>query len=129
MNKKVIVIGLVLLLGVVAFFGYNQFFGPNAQEGAKEVTIEIIAESQEISETFTFNTDAEFLYDLLVEKQEELQAEFGDGGFVTGLMGYTANVDNKEFYSLLINGEFAMTGAKETPVEDGTVYKFELTTW
>lgn len=129
MNKKVIVIGLVLLLGVVAFFGYNQFFGPSAQEGAKEVTIEIIAESQEISETFTFNTDAEFLYDLLVEKQEELKAEFGEGGFVTGLMGYTANVDNKEFFSLIINGEFAVTGAKETPVEDGAVYKFELTTW
>lgn len=129
MNKKVIVIGLVLLLGVAAFFGYNQFFGPKAQEGAKEVTIEIIAESQEISETFTFKTDAAFLYDLLLEKQEEMQVEFGDGGFVTGLMGYTANADNKEFFSLLINGEFAMTGAKETPVEDGTVYKFELTTW
>ncbi|HAS73071.1 MAG TPA: hypothetical protein DCS67_02885 [Clostridiales bacterium UBA8960] len=129
MNKKAIIIGLVLLLGVAAFFGYNQFLGPNAQEGAKEVTIEIIAESQSISESFTFNTDTAFLYDLLVEKQETLKVEFGDGGFVTGLMGYTANAENKEFFSLLINGEFAMTGAKETPVEDGTVYKFELTTW
>lgn len=129
MNKKAIIIGLVLLLGVVAFFGYDQFLAPKAQEGAKEVTIEIIAESQSINETFTFNTDTEFLYDLLVEKQEELQVEFGDGGFVTGLMGYTANVENKEFFSLIINGEFAMTGAKETPVEDGTVFKFELTTW
>ncbi|MCA0386851.1 MAG: DUF4430 domain-containing protein [Firmicutes bacterium] len=129
MNKKVLVVGLVVLLGIAAFFGYNQFFGPKAQEGAKTVTIEVVAESQSINQTFTYNTDAEFLYDLLVEQEEELQVTFIEGGFVNGLLGYTPVEANKEYFSLLINGEYAMTGAKETPVVDGDVYRFELTNW
>ena len=129
MNKKVLIVGLVLILGVAAFFGYDAFFGQKAQEGSKTVTVEIVAESQGINETYEYKTDAAFLYDLLVEHQEALEIEFAEGGFVTSMMGYTADEAKKEFYSILINGEYAMTGAKETPVEDGTVFRFELSTW
>lgn len=129
MNKKIIVIGLVVLLAVAGLFTYNQFFGADAQKGEKEVTIQIVAASQNIDETFVFNTDAENVYDLLMENQEELKVEFIEGGFVSGLLGYTAVETNKEYFSFIINGEFALTGAQDTLVKDGDVYKFELATW
>ena len=129
MNKKIIVIGLVIVLAVAAFFVYDQFLGADAQKGEKEVTVQVIAASQNIDKTFVFNTDTENVYDLLMENQDALKVEFIEGGFVSGLLGYTALETNKEYFSFIINGEFALTGAKDTLVKDGDVYKFELATW
>lgn len=129
MNKKIIVIGLVIVLAVAGLFTYNQFFSAEAQKGAKEVTVHVIAASQNIDETFVFDTDTENVYDLLAENEETLKVEFIEGGFVSGLLGYTALEANKEYFSFIINGEFALTGAKDTLVNDGDVYTFELATW
>ncbi len=128
MNKKIIVIGLVVLLAVAALFGYNTFFGPDTQKGAKEVTVEIVVEGQSINKSYTFNTDTELLLDLLNEVKDEIKFESLDsayGPMVVGLEGYAAN-PTSEYYHIIINGEDAMVGIKEIPVIDGSVYHFEI---
>ncbi|GAB6106832.1 DUF4430 domain-containing protein [Fusibacter bizertensis] len=128
MNKKILVIGLVVLLAIVALFGYNQFFGPKANEGAKEVTVEIYVESQSVDTKYTVKTDAAFLLDLLGEIKDKVKFESEDsayGPMVTGLEGYKAD-STKEYFHILINGEDAMYGVKDIPVADGDVYRFEL---
>jgi len=128
MNKKVIVIGLVVLLAVAAMFGYTKFFGPDTQKGAKEVTVEIVIEGQSIDKSYTFNTDTELLMDLLTEVKDEIKFESLDSSFgpmVVGLEGYTANPAS-EYFHIIINGADAMVGVKDIPVADGDVYHFEI---
>ncbi len=72
MNKKSIVIISILAVTLLLFAGYKTFLGPKGVEGAKEVTIHIVNESENVDETFTYNTDHEFLLELLEEKQDQL---------------------------------------------------------
>lgn len=128
MNKKIIVIGLVVLLAAAALFGYSKFFGPDTQKGAKEVTVEIVVEGQSIDKSYTFNTDTELLLDLLTEVKDEIKFESLDSSFgpmVVGLEGYTADAAS-EYFHIIINGEDAMVGVKDIPVVDGDVFRFEI---
>ena len=131
MNKKVVVILLVVLVAVAGFFAYNTFFGPETQVGEKEVTLKIVVESEGIDKTYTINTDQELLYDLMLEVEDKIQAEFDMqdfGPMLVGLEGYQADM-TKEYFHIKINGEDAMVGVKDTPVIDGDTYEFIVTTF
>jgi hypothetical protein len=132
MNKKIVTIASVILLFVLLYLGYNAFLAPKGTEGAKEVTIQIVIEKENIDETFTFNTDHEFLTDLIKEKQDELGASFESSDFgtmITGMKGYEADISKNEFFLIQINGEDAMAGTDDTPIQDGDEYRFVLSTW
>ncbi len=132
MNKKILTIASVILLFVLLYLGYNAFLAPKGTEGAKEVTIQIVIEKENIDETFTFNTDHEFLTDLIKEKQDELGASFESSDFgtmITGMKGYEADISKNEFFLIQINGEDAMAGTDDTPIQDGDQYSFVLSTW
>lgn len=123
---------IVVLVALVSLFMYNQYMAPQATEGEKSVTIEVVAESEGISKIYDLNTDAAFLYDLLMEIESDIQPEFEEASFgiyLTGLEGYTADETKNEFYSIKVNGVDALYGVKELPVIDGEVYRFELSTW
>lgn len=129
MKKKLLSIVGVIGLVVLFTFGYNQAFAPEGVEGDKEVTIEIIAEEQEIEETFTYHTDHEFLYGLLEEEAEELGASFETydfGTMVTGMMEYEANVGDQEYFHMTIDSVDATRGPEEIPLKDQETYRFEL---
>lgn len=130
MKKKLSIIALVLVLALGGLFIYNNYLSPKAVEGAKEVQIVIIAERAGISETKTYRTDGEFLYDLLKEKEADLgivleKFEFGE--MVTTMKGTKAEAN--EFYNIQVNGVDAMTGIQEIPLMDKDVYRFELKKW
>lgn len=132
MKKKSIVILSVLIAAVLLFAGYKTFLSPKGIEGAKEVTIHIINTNENVDERFTYKTDKEFLLELLEEKQEELGAileESDYGVMITGMMNYVADPAQQEFFHIAINGEDAMTGVAEIPLNDKDVYKFELTNY
>ena len=129
MKKKIIAIISVIVIFGLLYAGYQAFLAPKGTEGSKEVTIQIVIENENIDETFTFKTDHEFLTDLIKEKQEELGASyesFDFGTMITGMMNYTAD-PNSEFFQFEINGEVAMAGTDDTPIQDGDSYKFVLT--
>lgn len=129
MNKKIIAILIVLAITLVLLIGYNTFLSPEGVEGEKEVTITIINEDEDIDKSFTFNTDHEFLLDLVEEKEDELGAEFLTSDFgtmIVGMLNYKADDDKQEFFHIAVNGEDATTGAGDIPLNDGDTYKFEL---
>jgi hypothetical protein len=132
MNKKVMWIIIVVLVALVTLFMFKQYVAPQATEGEKAVTIEVVVESEGIEKIYELNTDAEYLYDLLLEIEEAIQPEFEDSSFgiyLTGLEGYIADVSKNEFFAIKVNGVDALYGVKELPVIDGEVYRFELSTW
>ncbi|WP_312654244.1 hypothetical protein [Proteiniclasticum sp.] len=127
MNKKItsVLIILVLLLGGL---GVYKALSPKGEEGSKEVTINIIIESEDISFSESFRSDELYLEGLLRQYSEELQLETEEtqyGPMLIGLKGYKTDI-TKEFFNININGEDAMVGIKEIPVNDKDVYTFEV---
>jgi len=132
MNKKVIAILVVLVLSIIGYIGYRNLIVPASSEGEKEVKIHIINDKENVDKTFTYNTDYEYLIELLEEKQDELGItfkEFDFGKMITGMMNYIADDSNKEYFHIYVNGEDATTGPGEIPLQDGDTYTFELKTY
>ena len=132
MNKKAIVIISILVITLLLFASYKTFLGPKGIEGAKEITVHIVNENEDVDKTFKYNTDHGFLLELLEEKQEELGATFETsdlGTMVIGMMNYISDPNKQEFFYITINGEEAMTGVGEIPLNDKDTYKFELTNY
>ena len=101
MKKKIIAILVVVIVFVLLYAGYQTFLAPKGTEGSKEVTIKIVAEKEEIDETFSYKTDHEFLTELLEEKQKDLGAimESSDfGTMIKGMMNYKADEGSNEFF-------------------------------
>lgn len=129
MKKKLTLIISVLVIGALLFAGYKAFLSPKAVKGAKNITIEVVNKEQNVDKSFSYNTDYEFLIDLLKENQKELGVtfkEFDFGTMVTGMMNYEAQDSKKEFFCISVNGTDATAGPNEIPLNDGDVIRFEL---
>lgn len=128
MKKKIgIVIG-VILLAALLLFSYQTWLAPKATQGAKAITLEVSIPRENIDKTFSYKTDHAFVGELLEEKKAELQVETKDssfGAYITGMMGVAAD-EKSEFYNIKVNGEDAMVGISELPLEDGSTYTFTL---
>lgn len=127
LNKKFIAIIVVLAVALGGIWIYDQVFN-QGEEGSKEVTINVIAEEQDINFSGNYKTDEEFLQGLLEEKKDDLNVVSKDseyGPMIIGLKGYEVD-ESKEYYHISIDGVDSMTGVKEIPVKDGAVYTFEV---
>lgn len=91
-------------------------------EGSKAVTVEL--EVGEHLITFTVKTDKTILGDALLDV-ELISGEEGPYGlYVKTVNGMTADYDKDgRYWSLEINGDYAMTGVDTTEITEGTVYR------
>ena len=129
MKKNIkLIIGVVALVVVIAvLLGVYLGTRPQTSQGAKAFTVEVI-HSDGTSKTFTYRTDEEYLGTVL---QAEGLIEGEDGAY--GL--YILAVDGERavweesgaYWSLEVNGEYAMQGADQTPVNDGDAFKLVYT--
>ncbi len=131
-RKKVLMIILVVVLAGLGLYTYNTYLGPKSVAGEKAVSIQVVIEEQDIGETYNYDTDYGFLYDLLKVNQEELGISFKEydfGTMLVGIMGYKADESNNEYFHISINGEDALEGPQGIVLNDGDVYKIKLATW
>ena len=129
LNRKFIVIIAVIAAAVILLLGYNAFLAPEGIEGEKDVTIQVVNEDMDMDDSFEYSTDHEFLFELMKEHEEELNFQYDSGDFgpmVTSLNGYSADDSKQEYYHITVNGEDAVTGVSEIPLNDGDKYKFEI---
>lgn len=127
-NKKLIVILAILVIGILLFGGYRTFLSPQAVEGSKEVTIQIIVENEDINKEHKYKTDLEYVLNLLEENKDELGAiltESDFGVYVSGMAEYEAD-PTSEYFHIIVNGTDAVVGIAEIPLNDGDVYIFEV---
>ncbi len=124
MKNKKMLIAIVAVLAVLAFMlGIYVATRPEAQEGAKKVTL-IIVHSDGTEKTLEYRTDLNNLAQLLQEK-ELATGSTGEYGFtIESVDGETAdwNTDGA-YWALYIGEEYASTGASDTLLTDGAVYK------
>lgn len=125
-NKKVIALIAIVLVAAL-MVGVYVMTRPEAVAGGKSITVTVV-HGDGTSKDFTYNTDAEYLGQVIVD---EGLVEGNDGPY--GLEIHTVDgekaswEENKSYWALYIGEEYATTGADGVVVTDGGVYKLEYT--
>ena len=117
---------LAVLIAVMALSAVSCGDSKSTETGAgqKTFTLEVVPMEGE-SKTFTVTTERAMVGDALLD-EKLIEGEPGAYGlYVKKVAGILADYDvDQTWWSLYINGEYAMTGVDSTPVEDGIVYSF-----
>ena len=105
----------------------NATYLKDKEFGKGAITVEVEVKVEDQSVTFTINTDKTTLGDALLEHGLIAGEESQYGLYVKVVNGITADYDvDQTYWAFYINGEYGMTGADSTPVEDGATYTFKV---
>lgn len=114
---------LCLLLSLTACGGDSD---SGSKDGdTKNITIVVTHKDGTVNEQ-TSDTTAKNLIDALTE-MELVDPDNGDDGYYTTVDGETADTTKEEWWCLTIDGESAITGFDDTPVEGGKSYELTFT--
>ena len=128
-NKKGIIGVVAVVVAVVLLALAYLTFSPKAQEGAKNITIEVV-NSEQKSTVYNLNTDAEFLAEAFADAKG---LEIGSEDTEYGMMIYSVNGEeavyetDKAYWAIMVNGEYGMYGASEQVVADGDAFQLVYT--
>lgn len=124
MNKKTgLLAGILVILCITAgiLFHANK---PETVTGSKEINV-VVVHADQTENTFTYQTDAEYLADVLLEN-ELVDGDMGSYGlFITTVDGETADDSKQQWWCITKGGEQVNSGADALPITDGD--QFELT--
>lgn len=127
-NKRRWWIALVVLIVVAAILaGLYFLFRADPPEGDKTVTVKVVHADQSEKE-FTYETDDEYLGELLTE-EGLVEGEVSEYGmYITKVDGEQAvfETDNA-YWALYENGEYASTGADQTVLDNGDEFSLVYT--
>lgn len=125
MKNKKMILAVVALVAVIALMaGLAMANKPQAQEGSKQVTV-IIVHKDGTEKNLQYNTDLEFLSELLLEKELVTGYASEEFGFtIEGVDGVVADwaVDGA-YWALYEGDEYATASAAGIVLADGGVYK------
>ena len=126
-KKKLIVAVIVVLVVVAAMAGIYLSTRPETAAGSKTITVEVV-HSDGSQKTFSYQTDAEYLGEVLLE--EGLIA--GDvsefGLYIITVDGEDAIYEEDSSYWALYEGDaYANQGIDQTPIFDGAVFSLVYT--
>lgn len=126
-NKKSTLIAVIALVVVIAVAGLCYLkFKPGTTERSKEITVKVSALDQG-EETFTYQTDAQYLGEVLTDN-ELIEGEKGQYGlFITTVNHVKADDSKQQWWCITKGGEQVNTSADQTPIQDGDQYELTLT--
>lgn len=125
-TKKILISLIALVIVIAALFGIYRFTRPAAVQGEKTVTIVVIHKDAS-RKTFEYQTDLEYLGELLTEEGLVSGEEGAYGMFITTVDGETADDTNQEWWCITKDKEKLNTSADQTPIADGEKYELTLT--
>lgn len=126
-KKKSVAAGLVLAVMVIAALLCWKSFAPQAVEGDKTITVEVV-HGDGSEKSFTISTDSENLRGALEQEEGLVSGDESEYGlFVTTVDGETADSTNEEWWCFTKNGESLMSGVDDTMIADGEQYEITFT--
>ena len=131
MKNKKIVLAVIALVAVVALMaGLYVTTRPEAVEGSKQVTIQIVHKDG-TEKNLEYGTDHEYLADLLLEKELVTGYASEEYGFtIESVDGVTADWNADGAYWALYEGEeYAVTSAAGIVLVDGGIYRLVYETF
>ena len=129
-NKKIILAVIALAVIIALMAGLFVTTRPEAVEGSKQVTIQIIHKDG-TEKNLEFGTDHEYLADLLLEKELVTGYASEEYGFtIESVDGVTADWSADGAYWALYEGaEYATASAAGIVLVDGGIYKLVYETF
>ena len=126
-NKKTNLIAVIVLVVVLAAAGLLYMkFKPGTTAGVKEITVKVSA-LENGEESFTYQTDAEYLGEVLTANKL-IEGEDGQYGlFITTANGVKADDSKQQWWCITKGGEQVNTSADQTPIQDGDQFELTLT--
>lgn len=118
-NKKTNLIAVIVLVVVLAAAGLLYMkFKPGTTAEDKEITVKVSA-LENGEESFTYQTDAEYLGEVLTANKL-IEGEDGQYGlFITTANGVKADDSKQQWWCITKGGEQVNTSADQTPIQDG----------
>lgn len=124
-TKKIVIALAALLVATAALFGVYRFTRGAVSQGSKSITVDVIHKDGSLK-TFAYDTDREYLGEVLTDEQLAEGGEGAFGMFITAVDGETADSANQEWWCITKDGESLNTGADQTPIADGDKYELTL---
>ena len=125
-TKKILAVILLLVVAAAAVLLYLHF-RPQASEGAKTVTVEVVHKDESRKE-FVIHTDAETLRGALEQEKLIEGTESEWGLYVLTVDGETADEAAQEWWCFNDGeGNMLPTGVDSTMIQDGDKYEIVLT--
>lgn len=124
--SKHLIWGIVLIIIIAALIpAYFKFLKPsvNTDNSAVKNIVVSVSYKDGTKKDFEISTTKSNLADALLEKGLVTSEDMADG-FISSVDGITAETAKEEWWKITKNGEDLMTGAKDTPINDGD--RFEL---
>lgn len=119
------VIALVIAATVMA--GCWFLFKPESSEGAKALTV-LVTHGDGTTKTFTYQTDAEMLGEVLVA-EGLIEGEAGPYGmYIKAVDGEPCDEEKQQWWGYTKRGEMVNYGVDMCPIADGEQYEFTLNT-
>ncbi len=114
----VVALAVVIVLMALAFI----FLMPKAQAGGKTFTV-TVTHADGSQKEFKYSSDEEYLGTVIMA-EGLAEGEMGPYGLYIKVVDGEKAVFEEDgaYWSLTINGEYAVTGADMTPIEDGAAY-------
>lgn len=126
-NKKLIFGAIALVLVVAALLGIYFLTRPEAQDGAKTITVTVVHKDK-TEVVKTYHTDELYLDKALLAEGLIGGNEDQYGFVVITVDGERAQWDtDNAYWCLQVNGQAATTGISAIPVEDGQNYQLVYT--
>ena len=127
MNKKTWIVVVVLAVVVALLAGAYFLTRPQGSADDKSFTLEIVHKDGS-SKTLNMKSDAEFLGECLEAEGIIEGAEGAYGMYIAKVEGEKAVYEeDNAYWGFYVDGEYAMLGVDQTPIEEGKVYKLEYT--
>ena len=129
-NKKIILAVMALAAVIALMAGLYVTTRPEAQEGSKQVTVQIVHKDG-TEKNLEFGTDHAYLADLLLEKELATGYASEEYGFtIESVDGVTADWAADGAYWALYEGEdYATTSAAGIVLVDGGLYRLVYETF
>ena len=124
-NSRKKLIGLFVVIAII-LAGVVFFTKPAGNENLKSVTIEIISERDEVNEKTKYETELEFLGELLIEEDLVEYSNSEYGMFITGVDGMLSDDTQQYWWSISVDGKMAEMAADQTVLTEGSTYTLEL---
>ena len=126
-NKKLVIVAIALAVVIGLMAGIWFATRPETEVGSKGYTVTVIHKDGS-EKVFEYRTDEEYLAGALLEEGLVAGDNTQYGLTIITVDGEDAvwATDNA-YWAIWIGEEMAMTGASETPVYDGSIFKLEYT--
>ena len=125
-KKKITLISVFVVVVAVAAIVAVVLNQKSTTAGMKNFKVHIVSERDVYDQTAYCKSDAEFLGEFLRNYSDCEYQESDYGIYVTGFDGMKEDLDNQYWWCISVNGEAAVTGADEIPLQDGDTYNFTL---